>query len=125
MRLSFFNLTLCNYLNILLSSYGNFRITVCNTDRAHPGPHWRRDSILTVPLLVYLVKLSPVTSTAYSLFVVGSNSLAVAISHFRKKQLCYRAAIAFSVPSFVSVFLTRRFLVPLLPDTIVEYQVLY
>lgn len=79
-------------------------------------------SILTVPVLVYLLHLSPITSTAYSLFVVGSTSLAGAVSYFRKKQLCYRAAIAFSIPSFISVFLTRRFLVPLLPDKIAEYS---
>jgi uncharacterized membrane protein YfcA len=79
-------------------------------------------SILTVPVLVYLLKLSPVTSTAYSLFVVGSTSLAGAISYLKKKQLCYRAAIALAVPSFIAVFLTRRFLVPLVPETILEFS---
>ncbi len=32
-------------------------------------------SILTVPVLVYLMGVSPVLSTAYSLFVVGSTSV--------------------------------------------------
>ena len=29
-------------------------------------------SILTVPILVYLMSISPVTATAYSLFIVGT-----------------------------------------------------
>ena len=32
-------------------------------------------SILTVPVLVYLLGFSPVISTAYSLFIVGLTSL--------------------------------------------------
>lgn len=31
-------------------------------------------SILTVPILVYLLAINPVLATAYSLFVVGGNS---------------------------------------------------
>ena len=32
-------------------------------------------SILTLPVLVYLLNISPVISTAYSLFIVGTTSL--------------------------------------------------
>ncbi len=32
-------------------------------------------SILTVPILVYLLAINPMTATAYSLFVVGTSSL--------------------------------------------------
>lgn len=77
-------------------------------------------SILTVPVLVYIMHLSPVNSTAYSLFVVGSTALAGAYSYFKKRQVCYRAAIVFSIPSFISVFLTRSYLMPLIPENITE-----
>ena len=41
-------------------------------------------SILTVPVLVYLMGVSPVLSTAYSLFIVGSTSLVGTAGYFRK-----------------------------------------
>ena len=44
-------------------------------------------SILTVPVLVYLLHIAPVTATAYSLFVVGSSSLVGAIQNIKKKYV--------------------------------------
>jgi uncharacterized protein len=75
-------------------------------------------SILTVPVLVYLLGIDPVLSTAYSLFIVGSTSLVGAIQYMQKKLISYKAAIVFAVPSFTAVFLTRKFLVPAIPDPI-------
>ena len=46
-------------------------------------------SIITVPVMVYLIGINPVTATAYSLFVVGSTSAIGAFQNF-KKQLNYR-----------------------------------
>lgn len=75
-------------------------------------------SILTVPVLVYLIGLNPVLSTAYSLFVVGTTSLVGSFTYMRKKLVNYRAALVFAVPSFITVFLTRKFLVPAIPDPV-------
>jgi len=75
-------------------------------------------SILTVPLLVYFIGLNPVTATAYSLFVVGTTSLFGAIQNFRSKMVNLRVAIVFSIPALLSVYLTRRFLVPAIPDSV-------
>ena len=47
-------------------------------------------SILTVPILVYLIGLNPVVATAYSLFVVGTTSLFGAIQNFRNKMVDVR-----------------------------------
>lgn len=76
-------------------------------------------SILTVPVLVYLLGINPVTATAYSLFVVGSSSLVGAIKNMQKKRVAYRTAIVFSIPAFIAVYLTRKFLVPAIPNYIV------
>jgi len=73
-------------------------------------------SILTLPVLVYLLHIDPVLSTAYSLFIVGSTSLVGSVSFMKKKLVNYRAAVVFAVPSFITVFLTRKFLVPIIPD---------
>ncbi len=73
-------------------------------------------SILTVPVLVYILGVNPVLATAYSLFVVGSTSLVGAGTYMRKGLVNYKTALVFAIPSFIAVFLTRKFLVPALPD---------
>ena len=72
-------------------------------------------SILTVPILVYVVGVDAVTATAYSLFVVGVTSVVGAASYWRRGQVNVRAAVAFSIPSLVVVFFTRSLLVPAIP----------
>ena len=72
-------------------------------------------SILTVPILVYVVGVDAVTATAYSLFVVGVTSVVGAASYWRRGLVNVRAAAAFSIPSLVVVFLTRSLLVPAIP----------
>lgn len=75
-------------------------------------------SILTVPILVYLIGLNPVTATAYSLFVVGTTSLFGAAQNFKNKMVDMRTAIIFTIPAFIAVYLTRRYLVPAIPDSL-------
>ncbi|MCA0230868.1 MAG: sulfite exporter TauE/SafE family protein [Bacteroidetes bacterium] len=75
-------------------------------------------SILTLPVLVYLLHLNPVTSTAYSLFIVGSTSLVGSFTYMRKELVNYQAAIVFAIPSFIAVYLTRKYLVPSIPNSL-------
>ncbi|WP_080059138.1 sulfite exporter TauE/SafE family protein [Spirosoma aerolatum] len=75
-------------------------------------------SILTLPVLVYMMGINPVLSTAYSLFVVGATSLVGSVNYMRNEQVNYRAAIVFAIPSFLAVFLTRKYLVPVIPDPV-------
>lgn len=76
-------------------------------------------SILTVPVLVYLFHINPVLATAYSLFVVGVSSSVGAFNYMKKGLLSYKTAIVFAVPSFIAVFLTRRFLMPAIPEELI------
>ncbi|AUC81758.1 sulfite exporter TauE/SafE family protein [Lacinutrix sp. Bg11-31] len=75
-------------------------------------------SILTVPLLVYFLGYNPVIATAYSLFVVGSSSLVGVIQKHQKGLVDFKTGLAFSFPSFIAVFISRRFLVPAIPETL-------
>lgn len=75
-------------------------------------------SILTVPILVYLLGVNPVLATAYSLFVVGATSLAGSFSFMKKGLVNYKTAAVFAVPSFIAVYLTRQFLIPWIPVTL-------
>jgi uncharacterized protein len=75
-------------------------------------------SILTVPVLVYLLGLSPVISTAYSLFIVGLTSLVGSYKFYQKGLVSMKTAVVFGLPSIVAVYLTRRYLVPAIPENL-------
>ena len=73
-------------------------------------------SILTVPVLVYLFHVEPTLATAYSLFIVGTTSLVGGVQSAMRHLVDFRTAIVFAIPSFVGVYLTRRYFVPILPE---------
>lgn len=75
-------------------------------------------SILTVPVLVYFFGVSPVLATAYSLFIVGATSLVGVIPKYKEGFVSIRTTIAFGIPSIIAVFLTRKYLVPAIPENI-------
>ncbi|GAB4045742.1 sulfite exporter TauE/SafE family protein [Spirosoma litoris] len=79
-------------------------------------------SILTIPIFVYIFSIPPILATTYSLFVVGSTSLVGSINHIWKKQVDLNVTAAFALPSFISVYLSRRFLVPALPDPLFQFE---
>lgn len=75
-------------------------------------------SILTVPVLVYLLKSDPVQATAYSLFVVGVSSVVGSIAYFRKGLVELKTAIIFGIPAILTVYATRAFIVPSIPEEV-------
>ena len=75
-------------------------------------------SILTVPVLVYLFKIEPVLATAYSLFIVGSTSLVGAYTKYQQGLIHFKTAFIFSLPAVITVFITRKFIVPVIPETV-------
>ncbi|MBK9597628.1 MAG: sulfite exporter TauE/SafE family protein [Flavobacteriales bacterium] len=77
-------------------------------------------SILTVPILVYLFGQDPVTATGLSLFIVGTTSAAGLFSHHKQGNIEWRTAGVFGAASILSVFITRRWLVPALPDPLIH-----
>jgi uncharacterized membrane protein YfcA len=78
-------------------------------------------SILTVPLLVYLLGYNPVIATAYSLFVVGTTSMVGTFQKFKKGLVDFKTGLAFSFPSFIAVYLSRRYFVPNIPKTLLNF----
>lgn len=77
-------------------------------------------SILTVPILVYLFGMEPVAATGLSLFMVGTTSAAGLLSHHRQGNLQWRTAAIFGLASVASVFVTRHWLMPALPATLLR-----
>lgn len=75
-------------------------------------------SILTVPVLVYLFHIDPVLATAYSLFIVGATSLVGVFPKYREGMVNMKTAIIFGIPSILSVYATRKWIVPAIPEHI-------
>lgn len=79
-------------------------------------------SILTVPILVYLLSVEPVLATAYSLFIVGVSALVGGMTYAKKGLVSYRTAIVFAIPAFVAVYVTRLVLVPAIPEILLTTE---
>jgi len=77
-------------------------------------------SIVTVPVLVYLLHVDPVLATSYSLFIVGIASIVGAYPKNKHGNVDFRLAAVFGGPSIVTIFLTRKYLVPLIPSTLIR-----
>lgn len=77
-------------------------------------------SILTVPVLVYLFGVEPVLATAYSLFIVGTSSLAGALPKYKQGLVNIKTAVIFGIPSIAAVFATRKFIVPHIPSEVFQ-----
>ena len=78
-------------------------------------------SILTVPVLVYLFGIDAFLATEYSLFIVGISSLVGSVSYFKKGLVNFKTALVFGFPSIISIFLTRNYLLPLIPDEVFTF----
>jgi uncharacterized membrane protein YfcA len=74
-------------------------------------------SILTVPVLVYLMGVSPSLATTCSLFIVGTTSLVGGLRAYSKNQVDFESITEFGIPSIFSIFITRHYILPSLPDT--------
>ena len=77
-------------------------------------------SVLTVPILVYVMLINPITAAAYSLFVVGTTSAFGAFQNSRKNLVDFKNGFIFAIPSFIAVYLTRKFIVPQIPEIILK-----
>ena len=75
-------------------------------------------SMLTLPILVYIMSIEPVVATAYSLFIVGITSSFGAIQNYNKNLVDINNGFLFAIPSFIAVYLTRKYIVSLIPNQI-------
>ncbi len=75
-------------------------------------------SILSVPILVYVMGIEPVLATAYSLFVIGTTSLVGGIHKAKQKLVDFKKVVLFGIPAIISVFVTRKILVPRIPEIV-------
>lgn len=69
-------------------------------------------SILSVPILVYIMGVNPVMATAYSLFIVGSTALVDGVQNSIQKRVDFKTVLIYGIPSIAAVYATRMWLVP-------------
>lgn len=82
-------------------------------------------SLLSVPILVYLFSIDIVTASSYSLFIVGTSSLLGALQKFRKEGADFLVAMVFGCSSAIGIFITRKWIVPIIPEVVwVENDIL-
>jgi len=77
-------------------------------------------SILTVPVLVYILGIDPTLATAYSLFVIGVSALVGTLKNLKRGNIDVKTGLVFAAPSFIGVYYTRRIIVPAIPQEIVS-----
>lgn len=77
-------------------------------------------SMLCIPILLYLFSVDIVEATAYSLFIVGVTSLIGSLQRYRESLVDLRIGLIFGLPSIISKFLARKFIVGLIPDVIFD-----
>jgi uncharacterized membrane protein YfcA len=77
-------------------------------------------AILTVPILVYLFGIKPEQATGYSLFIVGFTSGIGAVRHYFMDNLQLKTAVYFVVPSTTMLLLTRKYILPNIPDQLFQ-----
>jgi uncharacterized protein len=72
-------------------------------------------SIVAIPVFIYILKKDPISSSIYSMFVVGISSMAGSIPSIINKTVDFKVALVFGVPSMVGVFIARKIIFPLIP----------
>jgi uncharacterized protein len=79
-------------------------------------------SILTVPILVFIVGIEPQFATTYALFVVGFTSLLGSINNIIKKELHIPSALVFFLPSLLTMLTVKNWVMPEIPDDLFELE---
>ncbi len=75
-------------------------------------------SILTVPILVYIMGVDPILATAYSLFIVGATALVGGIQAAIQQKVDFKTVVIFGLPSIIAVYATRAWLLPIIPQNL-------
>lgn len=75
-------------------------------------------SALTMPIMVYIFHINPILASSYSLFIVGLTSLFGSFTHIKNKNVNWSFVLQFGIPSIITIFLTRSFLLPKLPNVL-------
>ena len=80
-------------------------------------------SVLTIPILVYLLNLPILLATSYSLVIVGSTAFIATLRYYN--YIVFKKALVLMLPSILGVFLSRHFLIVNLPAYFGSFAIEY
>jgi uncharacterized membrane protein YfcA len=75
-------------------------------------------SILTLPVLVYMLHIPSTEATTYSLFIVGLSAFFGASYYIKNNLISWKTMLFFGVPSLGATYFTRAKIVPAIPHMI-------
>jgi uncharacterized membrane protein YfcA len=78
-------------------------------------------SMLAIPVLIYIFSMDIESASSYSLFLVGVTSLTGAALRQKEQLLSLRAGLLFGLPSILTTFMTRKWLLPVLPESFASW----
>jgi hypothetical protein len=67
--------------------------------------------------------IEPTLATAYSLFVIGTTSLVGGVQKAQQKLVDFKKVVLFGFPTVITVFITRKIIVPRIPAVIFSTEV--
>lgn len=79
-------------------------------------------SILSIPIFTYLFHISPITTTAYSLFVVGTTASIATLRSWKKGFIDFRVTLVFGIPAFFAVYIVRKYVLPIIPFELMSFS---
>ncbi|HEX2900737.1 MAG TPA: sulfite exporter TauE/SafE family protein [Bacteroidia bacterium] len=74
-------------------------------------------SILTVPILVYVLGVADDDAPSYSLFVVGVAAAIGAVQYVRLKQFSLKVSLVYGIPSMLAVYFNQAFVRNWIPES--------
>ena len=78
-------------------------------------------SILTIPVFVYMLKIDPLSSSIYSMFVIGTSTLVGSIRSVFNKLVDFNITLVFGISSVIGVLLARKIIFPAIPTEIFSF----
>ncbi|HRK03361.1 MAG TPA: sulfite exporter TauE/SafE family protein [Oligoflexia bacterium] len=75
-------------------------------------------SILSVPLLIYVIGLTPVVATSYSLVIVAFCAAVALLTYLKAGLVDFKVAAVFAPLTVAGVWFARKILLPAVPDSI-------
>ena len=80
-------------------------------------------SILTVPLVHYVFGETMLLATTYSLFVVAVSASVGSVQRIRMGQVDFHKALIFVVPSMLTAFCIRLWIIPTIPANFAFFEI--
>ncbi|MEQ5791474.1 sulfite exporter TauE/SafE family protein [Muricauda sp. NFXS6] len=81
-------------------------------------------SAMAVPIFNYIFLMDMHSTTSHSLFVVGMSAATGVLLNYKRRTIDWRLALYLSIPMVVSVFLVRKYILPMIPTVLFEINIM-